>query len=167
MIALVAATFVGAMVSATTAEAQKGGPGFARGGGAPAFRGGMGGGFRAMGAPRVYRGGFRTMRPVGMRAVNVGRFHGGFVRPRVHAGLPLMRGGVPRIHRFAHRPHFVPGFRHRLHRRVFVGAPLLGAAYLVYNPYAYGYYDGCLVQQLVRTPWGLQWAWVDVCNDYY
>ena len=76
MILLAAISFVGAMVAATAADAQRGG-GFRGGGGG--FRGG-GGGFVGGGM----RGGFGG-----------GGFRGGLAGPACEAGLPVLASGAP------------------------------------------------------------------------
>ena len=134
MILLVAISFVGAMVAATTADARGGG----FGGGGGGFRGG-GGGFGG-----GMRGGFGG-----------GGFRGGLAGPGFRGGLggPGFRGGLagpgfrgagfvgPRFARFGGRRGFGFGFA-----PFFVGAGLY--------PWGYGYDYGCWAY----TPWGPRYA---------
>jgi hypothetical protein len=149
MIALAATTFVGAMVAASTADAQRGGGGFRGGGmsmGGGGFRGGFaGGGFRG----GLAGGGFRSGNFGGFRAAHVGGFRGGFVRPGFRHGFVG--------HRFV---------GHRFgHRRFFAAAPFfVGASLYPYYAYSSYYDDPCWVVRY--TPWGYRTVYV--CGyDYY
>ena len=107
--------------------------------------GGGGGGFAA--APR---GNFAA-------GANVGRPGGNFA-PRAGANFNGARGN------FAGG-----GFDHR---RGFRGGVGFGGLYAFGAPTYYDYYDGydnsygdsCWQQQLVPTPYGMQWQTVDVCQ---
>jgi hypothetical protein len=167
MIALAATTFVGAMVAASTADAQRsgnmGGGGFRGGGmsmGGGGFRGGGmsmgGGGFRGGFAGGGFRGGvagggFRSGNFGGFRAAHVGGFRGGFVRPGFRHGFVGHRFAGHRFGRFHNR-------------RFFAAAPFfVGASF--YPDYAYSSYydDPCWVVRW--TPWGYRSVYV--CNGYY
>lgn len=154
MSALAAAAFVGALVAATSAEAQRsiGGSG-ARGGGAAmggGFRGGSAGGFRG-GSVGGFRGGMSGFRSGGVRAAPGGSFRG----PRAGGfrGSIGRHAFVPRRSRFHHR---------RFHRRsAFAAVPFVfGAPY--YAPYYY-YDDPCW--EVHDTPWGPRYVYI--CDPAY
>jgi hypothetical protein len=171
IIALAAATFVGAVAASTTANARMGGMGgggFRGGGGFHAagigggFRGGMmGGGFRgAAFRGGMVGGGFRSaaFRPAvvggGFRSA---AFRGGFVGSRSFAFRP---GFAPRVNRvaFARFNNRVAFARfNRFHNRrffAFAAAPFVAGVGL--------YGASCWSWQ--PTPWGWQRVWA--CDDY-
>jgi hypothetical protein len=155
MIALVAATFAGALMASTAADARGGG-GHGGGFGGGGMRGGGfgGGGMRAGGFGGGMRaGGFSSFRggPVGVRS--------GFIaRGPVGGGPRFVGSGIGRAAFVGSR------FNRFGHRRFLVGAPFIGAGFYAGYPYGYGYgYDDCLVRQPVWTPWGYQYRLVNVC----
>jgi hypothetical protein len=149
MIAIVAAAALGAATMATAAfAAPHGGGGFGGGGGHVGGGGAMAhGGGAGFAAPRGNFGGANMGRPGGSA---------NFARPA--PGNFAGSGG-----NFAAR-----GFD-RDHRRGGFG---FGGLYAFGGPTYYDYYDGydnsygdsCWQQQLVPTPYGMQWQTVDVCQ---
>lgn len=158
MIAIAAAAVLGAATMATAAfAAPHGGGGFGGGGGGGHMGGGGAAHFGGGGGGAHFGGG------AAMAHGTVGG--GGFAAPRGNfaangaAVAPGPRGN------FAAR-----GFDHdRDHRRGFGGFGY-GGLYAFGGPDYYDSYDnyyggdGCWQQQLVPTPYGMQWQMVDVCQ---